>query len=151
MILCSGCGKELPASSYYVNKARRNGLTSQCKDCIRSSRREAGTSAKRADQLRRYKAKYPERRKADKQLRRKRSRLASGAFTGEDWLARLSYHENRCYYCGCGGPMTIEHRIPLSRGGTNWPSNLVPACADCNNSKGTLTEKEYKAKQCLTN
>jgi 5-methylcytosine-specific restriction endonuclease McrA len=40
--------------------------------------------------------------------------------------------------------LSIEHRIPLSRGGSNWPANLAPACKTCNSSKGTKTEKEYR-------
>ena len=68
---------------------------------------------------------------------------AKGRFTADQWEARLEYHGHKCYYCGSVDRIQVEHRIPLSRGGTNWPSNLVPACRTCNSSKGTKTEKEF--------
>lgn len=45
-----------------------------------------------------------------------------------------------CWYCGCVlNPFTnfqIDHRIPLSQGGTDDILNLFPSCARCNKSKG---------------
>lgn len=46
--------------------------------------------------------------------------------------------------CGiCGKPikfeeMTVDHKIPLSRGGTNAFNNLQPACRTCNFIKNSL-------------
>jgi 5-methylcytosine-specific restriction endonuclease McrA len=37
----------------------------------------------------------------------------------------------------------VEHRVPIVRGGTNDPSNLVIACHACNHKKGTRTEEEF--------
>lgn len=39
-----------------------------------------------------------------------------------------------CFWCG-GTPDTVDHLIPLIRGGTNGEGNLVPACRRCNSSK----------------
>lgn len=33
--------------------------------------------------------------------------------------------------------MTIDHVIPLARGGTNARRNLVVCCKECNNKKGS--------------
>jgi 5-methylcytosine-specific restriction endonuclease McrA len=41
-----------------------------------------------------------------------------------------------CAYCS-NVATTVDHVIPLSRGGTNFEGNLVPACRRCNSSKGT--------------
>jgi len=38
-----------------------------------------------------------------------------------------------CYYCGKKvkpEELTMDHKIPLSRGGTSDRSNIVPACKD---------------------
>jgi 5-methylcytosine-specific restriction endonuclease McrA len=59
----------------------------------------------------------------------------------------------RCYYCelrltltaGKPNTMTLDHKIPLSRGGPNQPFNYVAACRPCNTEKGSLTEAEYWA------
>ncbi len=78
---------------------------------------------------------------------RRRARLnsASGHATKEQIQARFDYHGNKCYYCGdSSSRLEIEHRIPLYRGGSNWPANIVPACKHCNNKKHTKTEKEFR-------
>jgi 5-methylcytosine-specific restriction endonuclease McrA len=35
--------------------------------------------------------------------------------------------------------------IPLSKGGTGWPANLVPACKSCNLSKAMKNVWEWLA------
>ncbi|WPQ59822.1 HNH endonuclease [Paenibacillus polymyxa] len=40
-----------------------------------------------------------------------------------------------CYYCGKPGD-TIDHKIPLSKGGFTSPKNCVVACSTCNVEKG---------------
>ncbi len=51
-----------------------------------------------------------------------------------------------CYYCGCKilGKKTIDHKTPVSRGGTNNNENLVLSCLHCNTQKGNKTEEEYR-------
>jgi 5-methylcytosine-specific restriction endonuclease McrA len=42
-----------------------------------------------------------------------------------------------CHYCHRTGiPLEVEHVVPLYKGGTNDPKNLVAACHDCNQGKG---------------
>ncbi len=47
-----------------------------------------------------------------------------------------------CYYCGRKvgyAGLTMDHIIPLSRGGRSTKDNLVPCCKECNNrKKGSL-------------
>lgn len=55
-----------------------------------------------------------------------------------------SYHSipigGICHICGLPGADTRDHVIPLSRGGTNHPSNIRPAHKHCNESKGAKTQ-----------
>lgn len=46
-------------------------------------------------------------------------------------------------YCG-SAVETIDHVIPLVRGGTNYEGNLAPCCRVCNSSKGGLLVSEWK-------
>lgn len=49
----------------------------------------------------------------------------------------------RCQYCGrCAPDCTLEldHLVPVAKGGTNDPKNLVVACLECNRGKRTLVE-----------
>lgn len=49
----------------------------------------------------------------------------------------------RCTYCGMGTPpLTMDHIIPRSRGGTDSWENLTTACIKCNNKKGSRTPDE---------
>jgi len=53
----------------------------------------------------------------------------------------LAKSESRC--CKCGHPltlkkMTVDHYIPISKGGTNNMENLVPMCKKCNKNKNDL-------------
>jgi 5-methylcytosine-specific restriction endonuclease McrA len=50
----------------------------------------------------------------------------------------------RCVYCGAPAEH-LDHVQPLSRGGRDILSNVVPACADCNLSKAALTLAEWLA------
>ncbi len=53
-----------------------------------------------------------------------------------------------CYYCGreVGRErLTMDHVIPLSRGGKSKKGNLVPACKECNNKKKYLMPLEWEA------
>ena len=40
-----------------------------------------------------------------------------------------------CQYCG-NDANTVDHVIPISKGGTDEPDNLLAACTRCNYSKG---------------
>lgn len=50
-----------------------------------------------------------------------------------------------CYYCGVGAADTVDHVVPLFRGGTNFEGNLVPCCDGCNNQKASFFVIELKA------
>lgn len=52
----------------------------------------------------------------------------------------------QCHYCRRKFPpreLTMDHLVPLSRGGKSVKSNLVPACKDCNNRKKNLLPTEW--------
>lgn len=51
----------------------------------------------------------------------------------------------RCWYCGCSDVETLDHVLPVSRGGGDDKENLVPVCNLCNSSKGRKTLEEYRA------
>jgi 5-methylcytosine-specific restriction endonuclease McrA len=52
-----------------------------------------------------------------------------------------------CFYCGRRvgrDRLTMDHLVPLSRGGKSKKGNLVPACKDCNNKKKYLLPIEWE-------
>lgn len=53
-----------------------------------------------------------------------------------------------CFYCGEGvrrSDRRIEHKVPVSRGGTNDYENLALSCDDCDWRKHWLTADEFIA------
>ena len=63
-------------------------------------------------------------------------------------VKRATFREcgRRCVYCGRGLGLehaTLDHVIPLSRGGSHDPGNLVAACQPCNQRKGALLPTEF--------
>lgn len=44
-----------------------------------------------------------------------------------------------CLNCGSEEDITLDHIIPVSKGGLNTLSNLQPLCRPCNSTKGTKT------------
>lgn len=55
--------------------------------------------------------------------------------TGEEWTAIKKQFKQRCVYCGEIKPLTMDHIIPLCKGGTHTKNNIVPACRPCNSAK----------------
>jgi 5-methylcytosine-specific restriction endonuclease McrA len=50
-----------------------------------------------------------------------------------------------CFYCEAKvTKLTLDHVIPLSRGGTHSIGNLVGACSTCNSSKGNRFITEWE-------
>lgn len=66
---------------------------------------------------------------------KQRYRHLSGDLTYEQWQGILVRHNHCCAYCRAPKPGTMDHVIPLSRGGSHTASNVVPACRSCNSSK----------------
>lgn len=49
----------------------------------------------------------------------------------------------QCAYCGSLKDLTIDHMIPISRGGQHTFSNLCCCCRTCNEEKGNRTPEEW--------
>ena len=56
-------------------------------------------------------------------------------------LKKISF--NACVYCGSKNNLSIDHRIPLSKGGTNNSANIQVLCLDCNKKKGKSMMPKY--------
>jgi len=52
------------------------------------------------------------------------------------WLRQINL--GLCHYCGNkfkSSELTMDHIVPLARGGQSNPGNVVPACKNCNTNK----------------
>lgn len=61
------------------------------------------------------------------------------------WKRKCS--DGICYFCGrkfFPRELTMDHVVPLIRGGKSSKGNVVPACKDCNNRKKYLVPSEWE-------
>ena len=61
------------------------------------------------------------------------------------WKRRLA--KGVCYYCGSQKPpseLTMDHIVPIARGGRSTKGNVVTACKTCNNKKKQLLPMEWQ-------
>ena len=62
-------------------------------------------------------------------------------FSREEKVKIIAKTSNRCTHCGKPltlETMTVEHTIPISKGGSNSLTGLVALCKDCNEEKGSI-------------
>lgn len=61
---------------------------------------------------------------------------------------RILIRDNyRCQYCGEKRPaheLTLDHITPRAQAGRSTPENLVAACFECNNRKGSRTPEQAR-------
>lgn len=87
-----------------------------------------------------WKSKNPEAyrllRRIESHRRRAMKLGAEGSHSLADVLSKLELQGGLCYYCGRKlEKYHVDHKIPLSKGGSEWPANLCCACPMCNLSK----------------
>ena len=62
------------------------------------------------------------------------------------WKQKLA--RGICHYCGRHFPpseLSMDHIVPLIRGGKTTKGNLAPVCKDCNSKKKYLLPMEWEA------
>ena len=81
---------------------------------------------------------------SEEEIRRERAKARELRKT-RWWQRKTAAGE--CYYCGeyfSHKELTMDHLIPLVRGGRSTRDNLVPCCKNCNNKKKTMLPVEWE-------
>ena len=82
---------------------------------------------------------------SERDIRRERERARK--LRNSQWWKRKC-DQGRCYYCSRPTPpkeLTMDHIVPVSRGGKSTKGNLVPCCQECNRKKKQLLPMEWQA------
>ena len=61
------------------------------------------------------------------------------------WKNKIA--QGLCHYCGqkfSPKELTLDHIVPVGRGGRSSKGNCVPACKECNNQKKHLLPMEWQ-------
>lgn len=98
---------------------------------------------------RRYTENHPDRIKiAGRVAQNKRRSLKKanpGSHTKSDIELIIRTQNGKCWWCGCvlTDNFHVDHRVALSRGGSNAVNNLCVTCERCNLSKGAKMPHEW--------
>ena len=102
------------------------------------------TSEKRKQYQREWYKNNPEKGRFYRALHRSRKLKNGGMFSQEDISKLLISQQNKCVYCTKElKEYHIDHIIPISKGGSNWPDNLQILCRFCNQSKHDKLPEEF--------
>lgn len=162
---CPKCGQDKDYSCFYRSNLTKDGYKCYCKACdkaykqqnvdkINQYHREYAKNNSSAIQRNKnkWKAKHAEKRRAvarewyyrnrdkarvNRLKRRARLAGATGKYTAAEWKALCAAHGHKCARCGVIAPLTVDHIVPLSAGGSNDITNIQPLCDTCNKQKGT--------------
>ena len=74
----------------------------------------------------------------------KKEREKARELRNSDWWKNL-LAKGECYYCHnkfAAEDLTMDHIVPVARGGKSTRGNIVACCKECNNRKKYLTPAE---------
>lgn len=138
---CSYCDKPLHLSTNnhknykrrFCDMAHYHAFRKEMRPIEEHEKWQGGVSLTEAH--RRWKKKNPQRMAHLKARRYARERGAEGSHTVEEWNALKDSNQNKCAICGEEKPLTKDHKVPLSGGGTDYIDNIQPLCRNCNSKK----------------
>jgi 5-methylcytosine-specific restriction endonuclease McrA len=156
--LCPKCEKYKPRSEFRPRTGHKNAVSSWCKVCCLKQHNKwyrenreyvlANSAQWRKDNPEQYKKSLRNWRQNNKQRKielehRRRARKQDNA------VYNISPKDLRkllgpCSYCGLQKEPTMDHVIPISRGGSHGIGNLVPCCLSCNTTKNNRTVMEWR-------
>lgn len=155
--VCSKCKKPYPCTEEYFQRkgGSRKGLVSVCKPCtkklgaisylenrekvlVKHAEWEKAHLKERNAYKDNWRKDHPDVHNAKEARRRARKRGSPVVkFTAKDWLVVKEAYGFRCAYCRRKSKkLTMDHVIPLSKGGNHTLENICPCCRSCNSRKG---------------
>ena len=168
--VCSSCSEDFVITEFYADPLSIDGRNSRCKPCCRAA---TASWLSRADKQRlkerkqrwhlehqeltvfrakQYRIDHPEwARDANARNNRKRRAAKLNApvndLTAGEWKILLDEFAGLCAYCGkLMLEPTMDHVVPLSKGGSHTYDNIVPACLSCNSRKRASSADSFLRK-----
>lgn len=139
--------------NYYLNRTPEQvqkkkeadinyGRANRQKTVLHSRKYRANNLEKAREASRRWERANPHK-VAEKRQRRRAATYKNGVYkVAASELLHL--YQGNCFYCQVNLAVSIDHIIPIARGGRHSIGNLVGACKSCNSSKGAKTIMEWR-------
>lgn len=148
---CPVCQKDLPIADFGKRSASPDGLHYWCRPCLAvktKSQRSAlkaedpeAWRSKHRESARRWRSNNPEtwrpKHKEQQERRRQRMHENGGDLSYWEWEEILRRYGHCCVACGEPDELTIDHIVPIAKGGRHSAENVQPLCRSCNSSKGS--------------
>jgi 5-methylcytosine-specific restriction endonuclease McrA len=148
---CKGCESKRHAAYYIANQtaaktSRKRYYLKNKKRMNARSRLWARTHKEQRLLIdRSWKKRNPDKLRANNARRRSRKVAAKGRYTDLDVHKQLDKQKGICYWCpAILTKYHVDHKVPLSKGGSNYPRNIVCACPPCNLRKNNKMPAEWK-------
>ena len=176
---CGRCGETKSLDMFHAERSSKDGRRRWCKPCVREYQRtwRAETSEDRKEAAKRWYSENTEHRKnyyrawrernpeySRERYRRnpdailehchKRRAIEANATTvvlRKGWRSRLiDFYGKQCMFPGCSASrVTVDHVVPLARGGTHEPQNFQLLCGSHNSAKNA-TAVDYRNGRIFT-
>ena len=166
---CTKCCKNKNIEDYPKDKRCHLGHTRTCKECVYNSKdkevqkklgkqwyqnnrelcigRQKNRYEENKEKLRAYGRHHakenPEIYKAARHRRRKHVEENGNNNLTAKQIVYLFDLQDFCTYCHSKENLTIDHILPISKGGQNTLANITVACGSCNNSKRAKLLDEF--------
>lgn len=82
-----------------------------------------------------------------RRLAKERQAHDDGTVTRKSWRAMVLHYRHHCLRCGLKHKfrqLSMDHVLPISRGGAHTIKNLQPLCLSCNAKKGNKIAWDYR-------
>lgn len=135
--ICRKCKNKKTREYYRENKEK----------CLNASRDWYQKNKERRRRVdREWRRNNPEKSRAIWHRHKSRKLEADGDFTQKQWKALKKYYcfDGICLGCGEKKRLTVDHIIPLIKGGSNFITNIQPICQSCNSAKGDERIIDYR-------
>lgn len=152
---CRTCGRWLPATAEHFQPqvGCKLGLRPTCRECIRARSQQYATAHKEkaVARVKAWIKQHRERHRQHALAVKARRRAAEGEFKADDIQRHFNKQKGKCYYCLVPLDQTyeVDHFVPLSKGGTHHPENIVLACKSCNRAKAAKDPFKFLEKMRL--
>jgi len=141
---CTYCLEWKPFENFSRHSTSNGGRRNQCTTC-EGRRAYANDPGACIRKVRSYQKKNPALMKRYRENARAMRVLRIGTNKLDNVAVRALFdlYDQRCAYCRERVADSIDHVIPLSRGGEHTIDNVLPACLPCNRSKHTKSLEEW--------
>lgn len=143
-IICENCSKIFYDKPSSYNRKKRHFCSNKCygefRKFIPANEQSAYKGVRKTGESKyiyhkRYAKNHPELIAHLKARRYARKKNAEGSHTLQEWEDLIIKFDNKCAFCKQAKKLTKDHIIPLSKGGSDFITNIQPLCKNCNSKK----------------